>query len=191
VLAHRAQFAPRGARNRRRSGSRSDAPSHYDAVGGVGSESARRSETTTSGQIGANRVEGRRVVALLRYVSAQRPQNRAGNSSLHPARQRRHGNRGCRVVHGSSRVTMRSSTSVRLGPQLRHLWPFALRAAFLRSLVGRDPTTTAATLPHAAPVTAQVNRPPMQGGAAWFPGSCISTSTRKGGLPSAFLPMQA
>ena len=34
-----------------------------------------------------DRVEGRRGVLLLTSVSAQRAQNRAGNSSLHPARQ--------------------------------------------------------------------------------------------------------
>jgi len=51
--------------------------------------STRRSVNTSSLGCG-DRVEGWRVTSLLAHVSTQRPQNRAGKLSLHPARQYRH-----------------------------------------------------------------------------------------------------
>lgn len=58
------------------------------SAGFLGSRTEREPVLQT-GQVGRDRVEGRRVTSLLKHVSAQRPQNRAGNSSLHPARQYR------------------------------------------------------------------------------------------------------
>ena len=56
---------------------------------------------------------------------------------------------------------------------------------------GVTPTTTTATLPRPALITAQARRPTKGEKANRFPGSYKGTLTSEGGLPSAFPPMRA